>query len=531
MSFRHYFCCLFLFVIEELDFREKGGYHRHLISVRLLKPTPLHAEQEWATALVYTGSIDNPNFSIQNNSCVAGVLASAIGQSGENAEYFLNLTAYIRSHNLTEVYLWELEREMLLRMCSWRAKWYMRKLGLPAASWDEVVNSSFELQSVRLIGWGSNEYQQLEESKSVKDPATSGLNAGGDDLICLAKELESIINTCDDHERQNNRFCSFPSKVVSGGSMSGLLTEDGSLYVWGGAFNLHEVSRVFATLNACSAGGSGEDCSTARTTTNSTADSIQHVNILKNVSNVAIGHEALLVSFDGGRVVCMGKNTHGECWPRGTTGLKTEFSAQFLEFSPTLGIQCLPISVDNNCDDPPQNKKNSSDEIVYLASGVRQSVAVSRDGRFYSWGDDKYLLPDSHKWHPPAPSKEASTKPTNVLDPVGGKKYSTESLSQVDGYYPQIQHHLNVPIRILNAACGAKHTVLVDSIGRIWSFGDNSYGQLGRDLPTSDVELSKRRCKIDLTPREVKVDRVTFPSSELSGLNYSVCRWLKVKFV
>jgi len=39
--------------------------------------------------------------------------------------------------------------------------------------------------------------------------------------------------------------------------------------------------------------------------------------------------------------------------------------------------------------------------------------------------------------------------------------------------------------QLTRTACGRRHTVALDDRGRIWTFGDNKYGQLGRDLPAN----------------------------------------------
>jgi alpha-tubulin suppressor-like RCC1 family protein len=36
--------------------------------------------------------------------------------------------------------------------------------------------------------------------------------------------------------------------------------------------------------------------------------------------------------------------------------------------------------------------------------------------------------------------------------------------------------------QLVDVACGRRHTIVVDVKGRVWSFGENKYGQLGRDI-------------------------------------------------
>jgi alpha-tubulin suppressor-like RCC1 family protein len=36
--------------------------------------------------------------------------------------------------------------------------------------------------------------------------------------------------------------------------------------------------------------------------------------------------------------------------------------------------------------------------------------------------------------------------------------------------------------RLVRVACGRRHTVALDDLGRVWTFGENKYGQLGRSI-------------------------------------------------
>ena len=681
----------------ELDYREKGGYHRHLISVRLLQATPFHAEQDWATALVYTGSSDNPNFSFHSpTTSVAGVLASAVGQSGENAEYFLNLTAYIRSHKLTETYLWELEREMLMRMCTWRSHAYMRTLGLGRHSWGDAEAVSLQQRTtadstdsgtgssdvhnkgqggdlvvvnaetgndngghlgkrVLLMGWGSNEYQQLEafqteieihfESESESDSESKGngqdtqdtdtstdtSRAGAaknetentmrtaatattataataeyvEDILSLATALTTLpasftaattttgSSTCPTKTAATppplfSQHCVFPSKLISGARSSGLLTEEGTLYLWGGRGRLptqteaqterqthleredHKQWKETITLLNHQTDG-GFQHSTSNISTNDSTDESWH-DVLHGVANVVLGHDVSLVLMRDGRVVSMGKNTYGACIPSSSSSSSDidsknsssssgdssgssstsgssgsgDFSAHLLRFSPQYGILSRPVTQHIHSPTAKENENENEieetkhEDIIYLAVGLRQSVAVAKSGAVYSWGDTRFLLPQSHTWRPPSPqppaAPQAVTKPlaSDILTPTLTGIDTTKN--EEDVCIPSIHYHLNVPIRIINASCGAKHTILVDNIGRIWSFGENSYGQLGREIDngitTSKAERLKgtgkgkgRVRKVDLIPSELQWTEM-LGHSEVAGRSV---RWMKVR--
>lgn len=71
-------------MLDELDFREKGGYTRAVVEVH-------HSGTgDVVKALLYTGNAQNPNFHALPHDVAAHVIAWAIGPSGRNIEYFLN---------------------------------------------------------------------------------------------------------------------------------------------------------------------------------------------------------------------------------------------------------------------------------------------------------------------------------------------------------------------------------------------------------------------------------------------------------
>ena len=74
-------------VLEQLDEREKGGYERHIVTVRAVDGAVITDD-----ATIYIGGRDNPNWGgpLEIDE-IARIVASAHGPSGPNLEYVLEL--------------------------------------------------------------------------------------------------------------------------------------------------------------------------------------------------------------------------------------------------------------------------------------------------------------------------------------------------------------------------------------------------------------------------------------------------------
>ncbi len=95
-------------VLSELDRRERGGYRRREVRVRLPDPAgPTPAE---APGLLYLAGADNPNYLGEAPlAAIAAQVRGAEGPSGPNLDYVLRLAAALREMGAEDPHVFELE--------------------------------------------------------------------------------------------------------------------------------------------------------------------------------------------------------------------------------------------------------------------------------------------------------------------------------------------------------------------------------------------------------------------------------------
>jgi cation transport regulator ChaC len=96
-------------VFAQLDFREKNGYYRFVTHLEF-------ANSSSAEGLVYIATADNPAFlGPASDADIARHIATAIGPSGPNSDYLLQLAAALRELAAEDEHVFTLERALLIR--------------------------------------------------------------------------------------------------------------------------------------------------------------------------------------------------------------------------------------------------------------------------------------------------------------------------------------------------------------------------------------------------------------------------------
>lgn len=462
--------------LEELDFREKGGYSRDVIEVVEDETGEMHE------ALLYRGTPDNPAFwprALLDLPLAAAIMSVSEGPSGKNDVYLNSLDRF-----LSDTHTIAAENDDTTSLAS-MARYFQIKS-----------------QLYFLFGSGSNQHNQLllDRPNNAAMLKNNGEDAHEQKEIVLC----TPISTGDDK----------PMQLLAGGGHSGLLSESGKLYLWG-----------------WNGDGQCAHCTSER----SKDDPLPIVRPLLDlvVDSAALGFShTLIVEKETGKVFSFGCNERGQVTgspssPGSTSTLhdtpntpdflmdvKATAVAAGLFHSAVLADtgelitfgsgqfgQSLPTSDQETAG---RWKPSDGSRLVAVACGRRHTVVIDEHGRIWTLGENKYgQLGRS------IDGKKFDSTPTMVEDmppfPKGSKVRvecgwshtvvqaqapTGESIVYGWGRNDKGQMGLGTrenvlsPMRILSAcdvsmiACGSECTMAVDNDNRIWGCGWNEHGNL-----------------------------------------------------
>lgn len=354
--------------LEELDFREKGGYARETISVVEDDTGDTHE------ALLYRGTPDSPAFwnrVLLDLPLAAAIMAVSEGPSGKNDFYLNSLDEFLTStHSIAA------ENDDTTQLAS-------------------MVRHFQKHSSLYfLYGSGSNQHNQL----LLDRPNNAACLLNGED----AHEKKEIV-LCTDRLRTEGEKA---RQIYAGGGHSGLLTDYGSLYLWG-----------WSDDGQCGEYGAANQ-----------KESISPMPNTKPFADIAVEAAALgfshtlIIEKDTRHLFAFGSNERGQ-----------------VDGSPSKSVP-RPVTPDFLKDEP----------VLAIAAGLFHSAAITDKGELVTFGCGKF----------------------------GQSLSSTKNDSQA--WVGRWKPDDGVPL--VGVACGRRHTIVVDKSGRIWTFGENKYGQLGRSI-------------------------------------------------
>lgn len=257
--------------------------------------------------------------------------------------------------------------------------------------------------------------------------------------------------------------------------------------------------------------------------------------IFKDIVGAALGHDHILLLTKKGWVVPIGDNYWGQCqgpksfFPQGIFNFKSFSSSSSGSNSSGDGsssstsggtgsssqdMRTQHSSLDNNYDNKDYSYSDNNDDdgddensidlqqqhlldqepevqVLKLACGVRHSAAITKQGDLHVWGSGsaaRIVLPT----HPYTKSNENENTCSSTK----------ESVKEDIDLELQSEHLQSLTWRpddakLIDVSCGMDLTVTIDDKGRVWSFGSNKHGSLGRTFPANSEENKNISTQMD----------------------------------
>lgn len=334
-------------VLEGLDFREKGGYTRTIIDVRIRagQETPFHSADEVCRAIVYYGEEDNPNFfkrasgRLDNTEdsvrLTANIISAAVGPSGPNSEYLMKLSHTLYEKQLVDMYLVGLSRSVYLRSCIWTLLSQSLMNTLPHFLQVKVDSDN------KVYGIGSNEHGQLRVHNS-KEEALMHLSQA---VHLDRPSLLDMLATRDPASYY----------LIAGGASGGLLDIQGrQLSLWGQI--LHYSSN--------------------RTESGEVSTIVQ----LQNIEAATLGHTHGIALHASGRLLCFGDDAHRQC---------SDAPVHYCTYLPVFNSLEREMERDT--------LEHAHGRVLKASAGMRHSALITTNGYLYTWGNGKFgqVVPDT----------------------------------------------------------------------------------------------------------------------------------------
>lgn len=432
-------------VLTYLDTRERGGYSRHYIHVKLQQETPHFACYSVIDALVYTGLEHNPNFflpslklnaerrdfiDLRYRSVVTDTITAAKGLSGTNLEYLLKLQRYLEERGMSDAYINRLAAAVKMRTGPWRRRAIIKNVtaAIPQTRFPTFVSNA-PLATVFAIG--SNEFHQLHTSHDGLETVPKDITP---DIASYFRDMPDYTigswMSMQEHE------------VLAAGSNSAYIYRN-RLLLWGSLAKTIRVSLGVDSGNALA---------------------------IEGVEGAVMNHDSLLILHSSGWVINLGAQV-----TNAPDAVVLKDNDYFLteKLLPAWDSRRIFQLVLNDSARQSQPRY----EVLKLALGLKHAAAITLCGGLLLWGtpSSKVAHDVNVAWYPPAPTDDFFTK--NSTD------CSATSMS-----------HL---AKFIDVSCGAYHTIAVDDEGRVYTHADAAhakrmerYGCLGDSLPIRHIPLS-----------------------------------------
>ena len=380
----------------------------------------------------------------------------AVGPSGANTDYLHNLSSFLSTNKCPDVKKITTDKAAVRN--------HVGDFETRVISDMTRTFQSTKHDIVFLFGAGSNQYNQLLlNNPGSSEGVLSNVNSNGRPHYYEDEQVHELVETvlvmsmstqkqekrdaylydgaCPDthhHQQQQQQQINDSSvpiitsldlkELYAGGGHSGVLSEDGELFLWG----WNENGQL----------GVSTSTSTSKTATDATSSAVDNDEIaiipypiirpLPNiiVEKASLGHtHTMILERTTGRVYAFGDNMRGQVTGENSKNSRNRSSRGGSDVDPNVhDVITTPPCLENVC-------------CTNISAGVFHSAVITQDGELMTFGWNKFgrcLPPHIKKWRPDDGSK------------------------------------------LMDVACGYKHTLILDEHGRVWTMGDNRCGQLGR---------------------------------------------------
>ena len=188
-------------------------------------------------------------------------------------------------------------------------------------------------------------------------------------------------------------------------------------------------------------------------------DSVIKVEI-DGVAGCSIGHDhILLLTTCHNIIVGLGDNSHGQC----------------------LTPSSLPFLAPYNPNNYATSNATLTESILKLSTGLKHSAAVTTCGKLYTWGQNlhKQCLDNIYS---------ATSSDLSINISQSSQNIPHNRMNKITNHGVGVWQ-LPDNAKIIDVSCGAKHTCIIDEWGRVWTFGSNQYGALGRQIISSTSDI------------------------------------------
>ena len=343
-----------------------------------------------------------------------------------------------------------------------------------------------------LSGGGSNQHNQLFLNRPNIDTLVQAEDAHVRTDIVLptttttSGSISSNTNTIDDgtrKEEESTVIIDLPKEIYAGGGHSALLTTNGRLLLWGWNEN-QQCGTTTTTTKQISASHNSVSSPTQQDNRHQQQPlPLPFIHELENicVEKAALGFShTLVIEKQTGTVFAFGNNERGQVSGRCHNRRPQQ-----------QGQKPVPLirgSREDTISVPPMTPEFLINEkIDAVAAGLFHSAVITNTGYLITFGCDRFG------------QTNLPAVPTDNDDDINNSTGARIALTTYRKWKPDATD------RIVDVACGRRHTVAVDSFNQVWTFGENKYGQLGRTSSTTSTKGRKEKV-MDPTPVIVDMD-------------------------